>query len=81
MIGTDGSEIPGKNVVDAIAAKVLAVQTAQERLDRSNVYRMNQIRAELAERNDGQRILAEFAKLGPVPPEKYVTAAERSATA
>jgi len=62
----DGSEIAGATVVDAICGKILGNQKGARR-DRMLVYRMNQIRDELAAHPDGARILAEFEKLGPVP--------------
>jgi hypothetical protein len=62
----DGSKIPGARVVDAICEKIVRRQTGGRR-DRMLAYRMRQIREELRGRADGERILAEFEHLGPVP--------------
>jgi len=62
----DGGTIPGSRVVDAICEKIVRTQTGGRR-DRMLAYRMRQIREELAARPDGDRVLAEFERLGPVP--------------
>jgi hypothetical protein len=66
---TDGGALPGARVVDAICDKIIRTQTGGRR-DRLLAYRMRQIREELAEHRDGERILAEFERLGPVPDVK-----------
>jgi hypothetical protein len=62
----DGGTIPGAQVVDAICAKIIRTQTGGRR-ERMLAYRMRQIRKELCERPEGERIVAEFERLGPVP--------------
>ena len=62
----DGGTIPGAEVIDAIGQKIIQTQTGGRR-NRLLAYRMGQIREELAEHRDGDRILAEFERLGPVP--------------
>jgi hypothetical protein len=62
----DGASIPGEHVVDRICERIVRTQTGRRR-DRMLAYRMRQIREELAARPDGERILAEFERLGPVP--------------
>lgn len=53
-------------VVDAICEKIIRTQAGGRR-DRMLAYRMRQIREELAARPDGEKIIAEFERLGPVP--------------
>jgi hypothetical protein len=62
----DGGTIPGERVVDAICDKIIRTQTGGRR-NRMLAFRMRQIREELAVRPDGERIVAEFERLGPVP--------------
>jgi len=78
FVGQDGSMISGKDVVDAVCRKVIRIHTG-DRAERMAIYRMKQIRTELAGRTDGARILSEFARLGPVPPERYTPAATSAA--
>jgi hypothetical protein len=66
----DGGTIPGAPVVDAICERIVRAQTGGRR-DRMLAYRMRQIRAELAARADGERILTEFERLGPVPDRRH----------
>lgn len=66
MIDTEGRELPGREVVDAVRAKILRSQGGP-RLERMLAFRMRQIRAELAKHPTGEEILDEFARLGPVP--------------
>ncbi|HVN86754.1 MAG TPA: hypothetical protein VMW17_18130 [Candidatus Binatia bacterium] len=66
LIGSDGNDLAGVTVVDAICQKILSAQTGARR-DRMLAYRMRQIREELAARPDGDAILAEFETLGPIP--------------
>ena len=62
----DGGTIPGEQVIDAICDKIIRTQTGGRR-ERLLAYRMRQIRQELSELRDGERVLAEFERLGPVP--------------
>ena len=62
----DGGTIPGAMVVDAIRDKIVKTQTGNRR-SKLLGYRMRQIREELAQHKEGDRILKEFEKLGPVP--------------
>lgn len=66
IIGGDGTELSGREVVDAICAKILRSQTGS-RFQRVLAFRMRQIRADLAAHPRGEAILEEFAGLGPVP--------------
>jgi hypothetical protein len=52
--------------VEQICAKIIRTQTGGRR-NRMLAYRMGQIRQELRARPGGERILAEFERLGPVP--------------
>ena len=66
LIDQDGNELSGREVVDT------TVTRARERgmgggRDRMRIFRMQQIRSELAGRPNGDEILAEFARLGEVP--------------
>lgn len=67
FLGTDGTRIRGRTVVDAIVAKMLALNTDGGRRDRLLRYRMGQITTELGARPDGASLLAAFGELGPVP--------------
>ncbi len=62
----DGGRLPGTEVVDAVAARILKTQKSGRR-DRMLKYRMKQIRNELAAMPGGEKVLDEFARLGPVP--------------
>jgi hypothetical protein len=62
----DGGTIAGEPVIDAICDKIIRTQTGGRR-ERMLAYRMRQIRKELSEKPGGDRILAEFESLGPVP--------------
>ena len=62
----DGGTISGEAVVDAICAKIIRTQTGGRR-ERLLAYRMKQIRQEVSQKPAGERILAEFERLGPVP--------------
>lgn len=73
LVSAVGGTLGGAQVVDAIVKKIVAQNTGA-RWDRMNVYRMKQIRAELERRRDGERLLAEFAELGPVPAESAAVA-------
>lgn len=66
VITQEGLELPGEQIVDRICEKIIGNQMGS-RWDRMLTYRMNQIRDELSERRDGQRILSRFASLGSVP--------------
>ncbi len=66
LLGQDGREVPGREVIDPICEKVIALHTG-DRWDRMVNYRMNQIRTELSARADGERILEEFGRLGLLP--------------
>jgi len=68
---TAGGTLPGNVVIDAIARKVVTDNTGG-RWERMNRYRMGQIRRELDGRDDGRKILKEFAELGPVPDDESV---------
>lgn len=73
IVTSAGGTMAGARVVDAILQKIIAQNTGS-RWDRVNLYRMKQIRAELERRQDGERLLAEFAELGPVPGENAAVA-------
>lgn len=66
LVTDDKASLAGRDVIDAICAKILRSQMGS-RWDRMVAYRMAQIHQELASRSDGERLLAEFARLGPVP--------------
>ena len=67
LVGSDGVRIPGTQVIDAVCQRILANNRDAGRRERLLRYRMQQIRAELAQRREGDDLLAEFATLGPVP--------------
>lgn len=67
LVGTDGARIPGAQLVDSVCQRILSTNRDAGRRERLLRYRMHHIRAELAHRSDGARILAEFTTLGPVP--------------
>lgn len=67
LVANDGVEIPGATVIDRICERITSVNRDGARRDRLLRYRMRQIREELGRRPDGDRILHEFATLGPVP--------------
>ncbi len=67
LLGNDGVEIPGKEFIDAICERTLDGSRQAGRRERLLRYRMRQIEEELSARPDGQSLLAEFARLGPVP--------------
>jgi len=73
LVTAVGGTISGAPVVDGILRKIIAQNTGS-RWDRVNLYRMKQIRAELARRRDGEQLLAEFGKLGTVPDESAAAA-------
>jgi len=62
----DSTTLDGAVVVDRICERIIA-RNSGSRWDRMMAYRMGQIRSELAARDDGAQILAEFAELGPIP--------------
>jgi hypothetical protein len=66
LVTEDNTVLGGCNVVDSICAKILRSQMGT-RWDRMVAYRMAQIREELASRSDGDQLLAEFGRCGPVP--------------
>ena len=66
FLDADGRELSGREVVDAVCAKILRSQGGA-RLDRMLAFRMRQIRAELARHPRGDAILEKFGRLGPVP--------------
>lgn len=66
LIDQEGRELPGAHVIDTICERIIRRNTGS-RWERMMAYRMNQIRSEMAARPDGDRILAEFAALGPIP--------------
>jgi hypothetical protein len=78
ILTTDGKEIPGPEFIDPICRKIVRSQTGS-RFDRLLAYRMRQIRRELEERADGERILEEFARLGPVPEIQATASGEAAA--
>ena len=66
MIDAEGRELSGREVVEAISAKILRTQSG-DRFKRVLAFRMRQIRADLEAHPRGAEILDEFARLGPVP--------------
>lgn len=66
IVGLDGNDVSGAELVDPICRKIVDSQTGARR-DRMLAYRMRQIREELGHRPDGAEILREFEQLGPVP--------------
>ncbi len=66
LLTRDGTAIPGQPVVDAICDKIIRNQMGT-RWERMLAYRMDQIRAELSERRDGELVLQAFAVLGSIP--------------
>jgi hypothetical protein len=66
-VGSDGARIPGARVIDSVCERILANNRNPGRREQLLRYRMGQISAELAQRPDGDRVLAEFATHGPVP--------------
>jgi len=66
ILGTEGQHIPGKPVLEAAVKRTIASQQG-DRFDRVLAHRMKYIKRELDARPDGEKILAEFAELGPVP--------------
>jgi len=66
LVVQEGAELSGQLVVDRICEKIVGNQMGG-RWDRMLAYRMNQIRGELGDRGDGERILSRFAALGSVP--------------
>jgi hypothetical protein len=67
LLGSDGERIPGVRIIDSVCERILANNRNPARRERLLRYRMGQITAELAERPDGGRLLAEFGRLGSVP--------------
>lgn len=67
FVASDGATIPGEVVLTTIRDRVLQRNREPGRRDRLLRFRMCEIQAELALRADGDRILREFATLGPVP--------------
>lgn len=67
LIGVNGEEIPGQQIIDAICTRTLDTNRNAERRDRLLRFRMRQIREELCSHPHGPRLLSEFASLGPVP--------------
>jgi hypothetical protein len=61
-----GAEIPGAQVIDAVAERVVRQQKGGRR-ERLLKYRMRQIREELESHPQGASILREFERLGPSP--------------
>lgn len=66
VIDQEGRELPGTDVVDTICERIIRRNTGS-RWERMMAYRMAQIRKELDARAGGERILTEFAALGPIP--------------
>jgi hypothetical protein len=66
LLGANG-EIPGQRVIDTICDRTVQNSRSPERRERLLRFRMKQICGELGSRPDGERLLAQFAALGPVP--------------
>lgn len=79
LVDEEGNDLRGSVVVGAISTKMLRSQMGT-RSDRMLAHRMGQIREELSGRPDGQRLLAEFAALGPVPEAAWESASPDLAT-
>lgn len=67
LIGTGGEKLSGVEAIDAFCQSTKDALLGGQRWERTLRYRMGQIREELSARPDGQRLLAEFAGVGPVP--------------
>jgi hypothetical protein len=74
LLGQQGEELSGREVIDASCQRVVRAQLGSRR-ERMNAYRMTRIREELATRSDGAALLAQFATLGPIPVMPEVAAA------
>lgn len=66
LLGQNGEELSGRDVIDAVCQRVVRAQLGSRR-DRMNAYRMQHIRNELRERADGAALLSQLATLGPIP--------------
>lgn len=75
LLGRNGEELPGNEVIDAFCESTRQALLGGERWERMIRYRMGQVRDELAGRRDGARLLEEFATLGPTPSETSPLAA------
>lgn len=66
LIDLNGDELPAEAIVDAVCDEALdMLSTGPFRSVMG--FQLNQVRLELADREDGARILAELASLGPIP--------------
>lgn len=63
---SDGGTIPGSRLVAEACRLAVETQTG-DRFGRTLAFRYGQIREELAGLDDGDRLVAEFDSLGPVP--------------
>jgi hypothetical protein len=64
--GTDGSELPGRDLIDPVLKKMLDMQTG-ERNDKVRAQRLKQIEKTILEQPNGHTLLAEFSALGDEP--------------
>lgn len=67
LLGRDGEELSGAEVIDAFCAATRDALIGGERWERMMQYRYRQICTELETRPDGSRLLDQFDALGPVP--------------
>lgn len=66
FVDTGGERIAGETVIDRVCEATIERQSGP-RMQRMMAHRYQNILNELATRSDGEKILAEFKALGPVP--------------